>query len=121
MNEFKLVLMLGDEPVATLEAVEEFMFQKETREDVTHWIGEQMEKAALQKKRLEKLLVTRAQEKLRDAIGKALLAETIHGRGYYVTVAVDGTVEVTTRMPYFGEWYTSDGIKHGENPKGGAA
>lgn len=36
------------------------------------------------------------------------------GKPYYVVwVAVETRYTVTDRMPLFGEWYTSDGIRHG--------
>lgn len=129
MNEFKLVLMRDGLSVGTLEAVEEFMKSHDTRVDLTDWIAEQMQKALEntywpnEDEVIEQApdVVSEQEGNLRRAIANALLAETIFGRRHFVTVSVDGKIETTNRMPYFGEWYDSHGVKHGENPKGGAA
>ena len=38
------------------------------------------------------------------------------GKEHYVVVNFAGNIFVTNLAPTFGEWYTDDGIKHGENP-----
>ena len=54
---------------------------------------------------------------LKRALELAARCEHRTGGPAYVVVTHTGNLEITSRMPLLGEWYSSDGIKHGENPQ----
>jgi hypothetical protein len=47
------------------------------------------------------------------ALIDARAAERETGERRYVLVNADGTLRVVAIMPWLGEWYDSDGIRHG--------
>jgi hypothetical protein len=47
------------------------------------------------------------------ALIDARAAERETGERRYIAVNADGTLRVVAAMPWLGEWYDSDGIRHG--------
>ena len=48
-----------------------------------------------------------------DAMHDAQAREKQTGQPHYVARWASGEWEVTDRMPLMGEWYSTDGIRHG--------
>lgn len=48
-----------------------------------------------------------------DALVLARKKEVDTRKRYFVLKCVDGKYKITGQMPYLGEWFDSDGIRHG--------